>query len=241
MKLPRIAGTIGRRLLVNFALDAQLASDIVPEPFRPKLVHGQGVAGICLIRLTHVRPLGLPESVGVTSENAAHRIAVTWDEHGRTREGVFIPRRDTSSRVNSMLGGRIFPGAQHHASFSADEIPPEYRVAYDSDDGHTHVSVSARVANELPEGSIFSSLEEASRFFEDGPVGYSVARHEGRYDGLELDTQSWSIRPLDVTEVRSSFFDALPEGAAKFDSALIMRGIQHEWRALAPICVAEKA
>jgi len=46
----------------------------------------------------------MPEAVGFSSENAAHRIAVLWDdEQGVTREGVFIPRRDTNSPVNYLL------------------------------------------------------------------------------------------------------------------------------------------
>jgi hypothetical protein len=48
-------------------------------PFRPQLVHGWAVAGICLIRLGRLRPSRVPSAVGLRSENAAHRIAVEWD------------------------------------------------------------------------------------------------------------------------------------------------------------------
>jgi hypothetical protein len=236
MKLPRIAGTIDRRLLVNFTLEPDLASQLVPAPFRPKLIYGRAIAGICLIRLTHARPAGIPASLGAASENAAHRIAVTWDDRGREREGVFISRRDTSSRINSLLGGRIFPGMHHRAVFQVDESPPEYHVGFESDDGRAYVSVSGRVAQLLPATSIFSSIREASAFFENGPVGYSATRHEARFDGLELDTHTWHIEPLEVTDVQSSFFDTLESGTAEFDSALIMHGIEHEWHALEPIC-----
>jgi hypothetical protein len=236
MKLPRIAGIIDRRLLVNFSLEPDLASQLVPAPFRPKLTHGRAIAGICLIRLTHVRPAGIPASLGVSSENAAHRIAVAWDDRGREREGVFIPRRDTSSRINALLGGRIFPGMHHHAIFNVDESPPKYHVEFESDDGGAYASVSGRVAQLLPATSIFSSIREASAFSESGAVGYSATSDDARFDGLELDTHTWHIEPLEVTEAHSSFFGTLPPGAIEFDSALIMRGIEHEWHALEPIC-----
>lgn len=238
MRLSRITGTIDRRLLVNFTLDRDVASELVPAPFRPKILRDRAVGGICLIRLTGVRPVGVPASLGFSSENAAHRIAVTWEDHGREREGVFIPRRDTSSRVNSLFGGRVFPGFHHHAAFQVHESATEYRVAFESDDGSTHVSVSARPAAALDTSSIFSSLGDASTFFETGAIGYSATRNVARFDALELNTHSWNVEPLEVTDVHSSFFDVLPRGTAVFDSALMMRGIEHEWRALDLVCAA---
>ena len=89
----------------------------LPAPFRPKLVAGWGMAGICLIRLAGMVPAFLPLPCGLASENAAHRIAVQWDENGFVREGVFIPRRDTNALLNRLAGGRLFPGAHQAAKF----------------------------------------------------------------------------------------------------------------------------
>jgi len=47
----------------------------------------------------------------ISSENGAHRIAVEWEENGTLKEGAYIPRRDTSSTLNSLAGVTIFPGA----------------------------------------------------------------------------------------------------------------------------------
>src|SRR4051794_32776328 len=110
MKLPVMQGLIDRRVLVNFRVDPAVLARELPEPFRPKIAHGYGIAGICLIRLKNIRPNFAPAFVGVLSENAAHRIAVQWDQDGVTREGVYIPRRDTSSVLNAAMGGKIFPG-----------------------------------------------------------------------------------------------------------------------------------
>src|SRR5258708_37019501 len=117
MQIPIIRGLIDRRILVNFRVDPDALARLLPAPFRPKMAKGAGMAGVCLIRLKKVRPRFLPAFVGISSENAAHRIAVEWDENGFTREGVFIPRRDTSSWLNTWLGGRLFPGVHHHAGF----------------------------------------------------------------------------------------------------------------------------
>src|SRR5579862_8383869 len=108
-RVPVIVGTIQRRLLINYRVDPEALESFLPSPFRPQLVDGIGMAGICLIRLGHLRPAGLPHRLGVTTENAAHRIAVEWDGPDGPVSGVYIPRRDTSSQLTALLGGRLFP------------------------------------------------------------------------------------------------------------------------------------
>ena len=97
MKVPAVEGIIERRLLVNYRIAPGALAGLLPAPFRPKLVGGYAIAGICLIRLASVRPRGLPAGLGLRSENAAHRIVVEWDADGRSHDGVYIPRRDSDS------------------------------------------------------------------------------------------------------------------------------------------------
>jgi hypothetical protein len=232
MYIPTIEGTIDRRLLVNYRVDPDYLQRLLPDPFRPKLIHGMGIAGICLIRLKQIRPRALPALLGFSSENAAHRIAVEWEEQGRYREGVYIPRRDTSSQFNTLIGGRLFPGVHHHASFQVREEDESFSVHMSSDDGETRVTVEAHIVSHLPEHSIFASLEEVSVFFEQGSLGYSETHQTGKLDSLELRCKNWKVEPLQVTRVQSSFFDdprRFPSGAAELDCALLMRAIQHEW------------
>lgn len=242
MKLPAIRGVIDRRILVNYRVDADALAAVLPEPFRPKLVGEVGIGGICLIRLKHVRPTFVPVRAGLTSENAAHRIAVEWDQGGVRREGVYVPRRDTSSRLNVLAGRRLFPSAQHPASFEVDERDGRYAVTLQSDNGCARLHVVARATDHIPERSVFASLAEASAFFEAGSLGYSETAEAGRYDGLELRCRNWDVEPLDVSEVESNYFDdpeRFPPGSVAFDCALLMRGIEHEWHGRAPLCACE--
>lgn len=232
MQIPVIRGVIDRRILVNFRVQRDVLAWILPAPFRPKLVNGAGMAGVCLIRLKGIRPRFLPSFLGISSENAAHRIAVEWEQDEKTREGVFIPRRDTSSSLNCLLGGRLFPGVHHHAAFRVHEKDDRYRIELNSDDRHTHLLVEGHVAKELPSTSVFESLIEASEFFERGSLGYSVTARPDRFDGLELRSFNWQVLPLTVDKVESSFFEdckLFPPGSVEFDCALLMRGIEHEW------------
>lgn len=237
MNIPTIIGTIDRRILINYQVDKDVLSEYLPSPFRPKLVNDKGVVGICLIRLKNIRPKGLPKIVGISSENGAHRIAVEWTENGTLKDGVYIPRRDTSSKLNSLAGGRIFPGLHHLADFSVNELEGNYSVEFKSDD-ETFLSIKAKETNEWNADSIFDSLDSASNFFEKGAVGYSPDKIEETFEGLELKTYEWKVNPLTVSEVRSSFFEdetVFPRGTVRFDNALLMKSIDHEWKSLKKI------
>jgi hypothetical protein len=146
MKIPKIKGVIDRRILLNYQVDKEVLENYLPKPFSPKLVNGKGVAGICLIRLKEIRPKGLPKQLGISSENGAHRIAVEWTVNGRQKQGVYIPRRDTSSRLNSLAGGTIFPGIHHLADFTVNEKDANYEVGFVSDD-LTSLSIRAKETN----------------------------------------------------------------------------------------------
>ncbi len=232
MRLPTIQGVIRRRILANFRIDHQVMQRHLPSRFRPKLHEGFAVAGICLIRLERIRPKLMPQIIGLNSENAAHRVAVLWDEGGVTREGVFISRRDTNSQLNHLLGGRIFPGEHHQASFSVAESDSEIKLSMKSKDARVKVEIEGSITDELPRTSIFSSLAEASSFFEGGALGYSVTGEPDRLDGLKLETEEWRVEPLQVRRVYSSYFsdeEKFPKAGIGFDHALIMRNVTHEW------------
>jgi Uncharacterized conserved protein (COG2071) len=232
MRLPTIQGVIRRRILANFRIDPEVMQRQLPSRFTPKLHNGFAVAGICLIRLEHIRPKFVPEVIGLSSENAAHRVAVLWEEDGVKREGVFISRRDTNSQLNTFLGGRIFPGEHHPAAFSVVESEGKIRLSMESIDASVKVDIEGEVVENLPATSIFSSLPEASTYFEGGAVGYSVTAEPDRLDGLTLATKDWHVEPLQVRKVYSSYFsdkEKFPDGAIEFDHALIMRNVAHEW------------
>ena len=93
MQMPKVHGLIRRRLLVNLRVEPALMQGNIPAPFRPKLHDGHAVAGICLIRLEEIRPKRFPRVIGLSSENAAHRVAVVlWEDTNGPHEGVYIPR-----------------------------------------------------------------------------------------------------------------------------------------------------
>ena len=239
MRLPAISGVIDRRILANYRVDPDCMAAALPSPFRPQLVDGYAIGGICLIRLKRVRPKLLPIPWGIGSENAAHRIAVEWESNDQTMHGVYIPRRDTNSILNSLAGGRVFPGIHHHARFTVVENGDHYSVTMASNDGGAKLHVSGSVVPAISDSSVFDSLESASDFFELGSLGYSDTATEGKFDGLELQCENWHVESLNVDTIQSSYFEdqsRFPVGSVEFDCALLMRDIVHQWHGRPDLC-----
>jgi hypothetical protein len=238
MRLPTLASTVERRLLINYRVDPAAAARLLPAPLRPQLVNGFAVAGICLIRLGNVRPAWAPKPLGLRSENAAHRIAVEWDGPDGLQHGVYIPRRDTASPLNAWAGGRIFPGEHHTADFQVRENADELHVAYTTRDRTTHVEIDVELDDALHDSHLFSTLEQASAFFRTGATGYSATAAGDHLDGMRLQTERWQVSPCRVRHTTSTFFeDAVnfPPGTATFDCALLMRDLPAHWHSLPPL------
>ncbi len=235
MRPPTLVATMERRVLVNYRVDPEALAGLVPRPFRPLLVDDHGIAGMCLLRLGAIRPARSPVGIGVSSENAAHRIAVEWDTPDGAVTGVYIPRRDTSSRVAALLGGRAFPGWHHRARFRVTEGNGLYRVEASSRDGEVAIHVAARATGQVMAGSVFASVEDASSFFGSAPFGYAATPSPGLFDGVELTIEDYAMAPLCLEEVRSSFFDdpvRFPAGTVEPDSAFLMADLVSTWRPL---------
>jgi len=235
MKIPTIHGIIERRILVNYIAEASVVKKIIPRPFKPKLYEGKAIVGICLIRLKNIRPKGFPGIIGVNSENGAHRIAVEWEENGVIKEGVYIPRRDTNLKLNAVVGGRLFPGKHYFAKFHVLEENNQFHLEFTSSD-NTTIEIDAEKAENFDENSIFKTLDNVSNFFKNGSIGYSP--NGKNFDGISLETYEWKVQALSVSNVKSSFFEDItqfPEGSIKFDNAILMENIEHEWNSLKTI------
>ena len=170
--MPAVAGVIKPALARELpSCDPEVVQRLLPAPFAPKLHRDHAIVGICLIRLERIRPKGFPPILTISSENAAHRIAVTWTEpDGAKREGVFITRRDSNSWLNFHAGGRLFPGVHHRATFKVEDSRGHIHLEIAGRENGLRVEVSGDDAEFLPHDSLFESVRVASEYFEAGGV-----------------------------------------------------------------------
>ncbi|WP_051450581.1 DUF2071 domain-containing protein [Actinospica robiniae] len=225
MSRPAIASFVERRLLVNFRLDPETTARILPAGMRPLLRRGHAVGGICLIRLAGARRSGGPlpgladlaGRFGLRTEIAVHRIATVWQGPDGPEQGVYIPRRDTDSRISTLTAGLFLPGEHHLARFEVEESAQRLRIGFRSADGSAHAQVQALVADRWQGSSLFADLDEACAFAREAP------------DGFPARAEEFTIRPATLVQVASSYFEdpaRFPEGSAEPDSALILRDVE---------------
>ncbi|GGD89688.1 DUF2071 domain-containing protein [Microbacterium murale] len=217
-----VQARLRRRLLLSYRLDADVARGLLPDGLRPLLVDGHAVAGVCVLGLESIRPRWVHGRWGLRSENAAHRIAVEWDDEGERRRGVYIFERHSSAWFPVLFGGRAFPGVHRKARFRVDESKDRYAVTMDAD-GES-LAADVEVGGEW-KSELFPTVEDASEFYRSGLVGWS-RRHDGvSLEPVTLTSTAWTVEGAHLRSLRSSFFDALPEGAAVFDSVVVMRDL----------------
>jgi hypothetical protein len=235
MELPVLSGIIERRILINYRVDPDVIRKILPYPLKPIIIGGYASAGVCLLKLRDIGLKYTPGFLKINSENAAHRILVQWHEGGQVRCGVYIPRRDTDSKLNVWLAGKVFAWPHYPAQFETEEHNGNYFVSVQSNDHHTNVLVRAKAGGIFPSDSMFRSMEHASDCFQQCSIGYSPSMEPGHYKQMQLKTTGWTVKPLDIQELSSSFFEdtaIFPQGTITFDNALLMENIPHEWHSV---------
>jgi len=230
--LPVLTGLIARRVLLNFRADAHVVQRMLPKPLAVETHQGHAIVGVCLIRLEQLRPKGLPEQIGIASENMAHRVAVHYPANGKMKRGVFIWRRETDRKLVQVFGGRLFPGVHHAATFQVEETDNVIRMNVKSLDSETDVNFSADHSRTWQPSSSFASLDDASQFFQQGDCGFSCSLKGDSLEGMQLKTLKWVLEPLAVRLNKIAFYfnaSRFPLGSVEFDCGLIMRAVPHEW------------
>ena len=232
MRIPVIRGIIDRRILVNYRVDPEVLASILARALPPQ-AHQRGRDGGHLPDPTEAdtAPFPAPAPRAILREcRPSDRRRV---EHGNERhEGVFVPRRDTSSRLNTAVGGKLFPGAHHHARFSVQEEDGRYRIGLDGDDDRTHLlsrGMSHRGCRR-PRSSDHSRRRPNSSSM----VLWVTRRRPKRGSSTvwNCGASAGGLNRWTSTRVESSFFEdqvRFPAGSVEFDCALLMRGIEHEW------------
>jgi len=220
--VPGVKAHLRRRLLVSYRLDPDIARTLVPAPLRPQLIDGQAIGGFCVLGLDAIRPRWFSARLGLRSENAAHRIAVEWDEGDTVRTGVFILERHSSAWHPVLFGGRLFPGVHRRARFAVDEHGGRYAMGMDASGEHLDADVEVGGAWT---SAFFGSVDEASAFYRSGRIGWSLG-HDGRtLEAVALAAEEWAVEAAQAHSVHSSFFDALPRGSAVLDHVVVMRDL----------------
>ena len=147
--------------------------------------HNDVRCGNLLIRFKHLSPKFEPELSASTAKMPASNRGL-WEEtaHEKRTPKEFFFFWDTNSFITATVGGALFPGEQNKADFTVEDKKDEIDFAMQSRNKTVSVELKGKISENLPDDSIFSSLAEASEFFETGSLGYSVTKDEQHLDGI---------------------------------------------------------
>jgi hypothetical protein len=218
-----LRGPIGCRLVVLYRVAPDALVPLMPEGMRVDPYKGYAVAGLCY---THrVRGEGPwwsnPPSQG--GDMLSLRILAELDTTSGPRPALWIPRRETSSRLSARFAGALLRGEHHscRAELEQGDSTLELRVhAGDVEE----LYLRAELAGGL-EGSLFAHPREAEQVLGESRLvrpKSPIDALAGESDDLGLGTGQVSAEPLLVRELRARPFDdreLFTEGSATFDSA----------------------
>ncbi len=216
---------IVRRLLVNFRTDPGLVAAQLPDRLIADEVGGFAMVGICAISLRSIRPPGVPTRVGLSTDNVAQRIAVRDADTGE--RGVYVARRDTSSRIAASLAATIFPARLGHSQVTViDDVERVNLVSRPNRPG-AELDLVVSAADGLGADSVFDGVDTAANWLRDAAVGWTF---EGdRVERVTLDTGRWPVTPLRIEHVRSQWHHDRFRASLEFDHALIVRDLHARW------------
>lgn len=233
VKASVLSGRTTRRLVVNFRVDARVIRKLLPAGLEPRLVGGHGIAGISFARIEDVRAKFLPISFGVASDSVMHRIAVAPGGSSSKADrptAAYVPRRDTSSMVDSLIRDRETPVERARSRFDVEETDGAIELLVRSYDDRMEIRLNAEEAESWPESSLFRSIGEAVSFFGDTQVRELADDGAGLAEGSVR--RRWVAQPLVVHRIESSFFDdptLFPPGSFSVDHALSLWNIGSVW------------
>ncbi|MEM7367373.1 MAG: hypothetical protein AAF587_02160 [Bacteroidota bacterium] len=233
MKRSIVEGLIEWKILINYKVELGVLQRFLPQPFFPRSIRGFGLVGIAVTKQKGLRSVGVPLSVGFSSMIVEHQIAASWENAGKLCHGLYIPRRDTSSLLQMMVGDRLSGGMHHLSRIRARIRYDRYTLGMRSiDQQGVKVQLMAKLTDRFPMGSVMKELETAVDFFESGKIAYSPLYKKSVFEGIAWQAKDYSIQPLRVERLNGNYWEELAGFPAKsvfFDHALLIQGAPHQW------------
>lgn len=231
MRAPSLRGRIDRRICVFHRLDPAVARGLLPAPLRPRLFRGWAVGGICVLRLARLRPKLLPIPIGLGSELAWHRLAVEWEENGRTLVGQYLLRSETDARLAPLPGSKLVPPPidRTRIEVRSEEAGLVARVV--SAGGLADVDLVARPTQSWTNSQLFKSATAAHAALASGHVIWT-SPEDGGLEGVELHSTGGKLEALELLRLESAWFDdstRFQAGTVALDCAVLVRDADHEW------------
>lgn len=236
-----VRNRLDRVVILVYRIPPRIATQVLPPAKAAQHLHGWALGSVVL---THYRDRTLPLLRGkrMGTHWAVHYINTTTSAHQR-RGGIFVLRRDTSSRLDTWFD-RFPPHCRpHHAVFCDSSQASRIDMRAVSDDRQFRIMMSGRLVPHVAESSVFVNADHAGAVLQEGLVRLGITCpsncNPARRAGPARGRRRCRLVPISVDRVASSLFDGdgLPNGeAAEFDSAFWTQSLELGWNAQLQVC-----
>ena len=224
--LPSVRARMRERFIVNLRVPSEALAAELPGCLDPQEVNGWGIVSFCVLDLRRISVAPVPPVVGPRSMSCAARFAVL-DEAGAP--SVFVPERQTSSRLGSWFTRR---------GFSAPQALVDIDVSPHEDGGaEVHVRAGGTTAFECwlrprtrPQSLAFDGVDDFAAFLAMGERSYGRSRHAGKLTVLDLHKSDAGYQPQTVERIGGSFIEQWKSLGGEVDSAFRTTDARYEWK-----------
>lgn len=218
---------------VSFAFPEEVLRPLVSEGLEIDAYEGLGFVTVAMVWTKNLRPAVLPEMFGQDFFLGGYRIFTRLrDENGRRLRGLQILRSETD-KARMVRSGNLLT-RYHYRKVDVDisRDGNETRVLTKLPSGETTLDLAFDDSENapLPEGSPFPDWRTARRFA--GPMPFTFSRRkDGSFVVIEGMRESWTPRPVRVTDWNVGLFNEAPFAGVKpiLANAFMVENVDYRW------------
>lgn len=220
-----------------------LAYSVPAEELRPWVSPGltldtfkdaYGFLAIALVETERLRPQGFPTALGRSFFLSGYRIFTRFrSPAGATNvRGLQILRSDTNRQGMKWLGNWFTSYNYELARVHTGLRGASYEVRVETPGGVADLAVRAELdrTNVLPEGSVFSSVDEARRFAGPMPHTFSYDRQRDEMMVVKGVRAGWKPTSVAVTVSQAAYTHQISPNA-RLANAFYVENIDYAWAA----------
>jgi hypothetical protein len=221
-------------LVLTYAIPRRFLEPLLPPGLQLDTFENHGFVAIALVQTRGLRPALFPACMGRTFFLAGYRIFTTFKPSAaRTLRGLYILRSSTNRRLMVVAGNMLthYRYRMARVTTHATEASVQCRLMTRNGEADLDVTADLSAPPQLPQGSPFSTLQQARRYA--GPLPYTFD-HEPETKSIiaiKGERRNWNPRLVPV-EVRANTF--LERGVfarvpARLASAFYVADIDYQW------------
>ncbi|MEM1444808.1 MAG: DUF2071 domain-containing protein [Planctomycetota bacterium] len=232
-----MTGTLDRCLLLSFRTPAESVQHLVPPGLELMRRGPFAFWNVVLCHVHKMRPLGVPEALGMSYHHVAYRLRVqAMTDRADTRQGLYFVRSDADATLLGAVGNRLSDFNFHRGNVqwqAASDASDSEHLTVTTADGRADVELAFRAQPPAthPADSCFPTHADARAALKYEPLGLATNAH-GQLKLAEVfrDENAWQEDVIDLTHSRFGFFDTLGQTDAKLELATRVAPLPYRWR-----------